>query len=213
MADLAEELGFLPFFRNEIPGFSVAECCAPELWFSDTADGPWEWKGPVIKKNGCAYGKFYKNKACFISKRLFPDFANVRRDGYDYDALCDDGLARERDNKIMETMTEHRTMLSTELKAASCAGETALKRFDGCVTHLQMKCYLTVSDFEYNRTKSGKKYGWGIARFSLPEEFFGSSFTDNVYQKKPEDSRAFLTEYLTGLLGKGLEKEIRNILA
>ena len=28
-----EEYGFLPFFQNEIPGFSVEELCAPELWF------------------------------------------------------------------------------------------------------------------------------------------------------------------------------------
>ena len=35
-----EEYGFLPFFQNEIPGFSVEELCAPELWFADDADGP-----------------------------------------------------------------------------------------------------------------------------------------------------------------------------
>ncbi len=39
-----EQYGFLPFFRNEIPGFSVEELCPPELWFADDADGPWEWK-------------------------------------------------------------------------------------------------------------------------------------------------------------------------
>jgi len=27
-----EEYGFLPFFRNEIPGFSIEELCPPELW-------------------------------------------------------------------------------------------------------------------------------------------------------------------------------------
>ena len=36
-----EQYGFLPFFRNEIPGFSVEELCPPELWFADDADGPW----------------------------------------------------------------------------------------------------------------------------------------------------------------------------
>ena len=42
-----EKYGFLPFFRNEIPSFSVEELCTPELWFADDADGPWEWKGPA----------------------------------------------------------------------------------------------------------------------------------------------------------------------
>ena len=42
-----EQYGFLPFFRNEIHGFSIEELCPPELWFADDVDGPWEWKGPL----------------------------------------------------------------------------------------------------------------------------------------------------------------------
>ena len=34
-----EEYGFLPFFRNEIHGFSI----------EDDVDGPWEWKGPAAR--------------------------------------------------------------------------------------------------------------------------------------------------------------------
>ena len=42
---LVEEVGFLPFFAGDIEGFSVEECCPPELWFAGDVDGPWEWKG------------------------------------------------------------------------------------------------------------------------------------------------------------------------
>ena len=35
LIDAVEQYGFLPFFQNEIPGFSVEELCAPELWFAD----------------------------------------------------------------------------------------------------------------------------------------------------------------------------------
>ena len=42
-----EQYGFLPFFRNEIHGFSIEELCPPELWFADDVDGPWE-------RSGCA---------------------------------------------------------------------------------------------------------------------------------------------------------------
>ena len=44
-----EQYGFLPFFRNEIHGFSIEELCPPELWFADDVDGPWEWKGPAAR--------------------------------------------------------------------------------------------------------------------------------------------------------------------
>ena len=49
------ELGFLPFFRCGIPGFSIEEMISPEYWFTDE-EGAWEWKGPVIRVGKCAYG-------------------------------------------------------------------------------------------------------------------------------------------------------------
>ena len=88
-----EKYGFLPFFRNEIPGFSIEELCPPELWFTDDADGPWEWQGPAARSGKCLYGKLFNKKAGFVSREWIPDFANFRRDGYDFDARWDDGLA------------------------------------------------------------------------------------------------------------------------
>lgn len=35
---LVLDMGFLPFFRNEIPGFSVEEHTPLELWFPDRED-------------------------------------------------------------------------------------------------------------------------------------------------------------------------------
>lgn len=56
LSRLVQEYGFLPLFKNQIPGFSVEEHTPPELWFADGVEGPWEWKGPVIRETGCAYG-------------------------------------------------------------------------------------------------------------------------------------------------------------
>jgi hypothetical protein len=50
-----------------------------ELWFSDTAEGPWEWKGPVIALGTVAYGKFFRGKAGFVSLECLPDLINWRR--------------------------------------------------------------------------------------------------------------------------------------
>ena len=80
-ADLIKAInkyGFLPFFRNSIEGFSIEEHIAPEHWYySDSAQwDAWDWKGPVIQKTGCAYGKFFEHKAVYISRDWFPDFAS-----------------------------------------------------------------------------------------------------------------------------------------
>ena len=89
IAALTEEWGFLPFFAGEIPGFSVEECCPPELWFSEEEDGPWEWKGPVARSGRCVYGKFFGGRAGFISREWLPDFANFRRDGKSHSGAQD----------------------------------------------------------------------------------------------------------------------------
>lgn len=93
LKNAVEKYGFLPFFENSIEGFSIEEHIAPECWYNYLGDGSWaawEWKGPVIRETGCAYGKFFEKKACYISAQWFPDFANYRRDGYDFDARYDD---------------------------------------------------------------------------------------------------------------------------
>ena len=77
--------GFLPFFENEIKGFSIEEHTPADRWFT-SLEGPWEWKGPVLRMGDVVYGKFFNNKAGYISLKWYPDFANFRRDGYDFDA-------------------------------------------------------------------------------------------------------------------------------
>ena len=96
LEEAVETFGILPLFRNAIPGFSIEEHVAKEAWF-ESEEGVWEWKGPVIRDTGCAYGKFLGNKAVFISREFFPDFANWRRDGYDFDARYEDELASYKD--------------------------------------------------------------------------------------------------------------------
>ncbi len=52
LIDAIGRMGFLPLFKNSIPGFSVEENVDPSIWFTNKP-GPWEWKGPVIRETGC----------------------------------------------------------------------------------------------------------------------------------------------------------------
>lgn len=80
---LIKEWGFLPFFKNVIPGFSIEEMTPPELLFGDDFEkGPWQWKGPIIANWESAYGKFFQKKAGYISLEWLPDFMNWRRSLY-----------------------------------------------------------------------------------------------------------------------------------
>jgi len=208
---LVEKWGFVPFFKNEIRGFSIEELCEPSLWFGEN-DGPWEWKGPVIRETGCAYGKFFRGKAVFISRDWICDFANCRRDGYDHDARYDDGLASYNDRQVCEVLENHSSLLSKNLKELSGFGRNGKKGFDGIITRLQMQGYVTTTDFEYMKDKKGKVYGWGVARYATFEQQFGEFFTQNVYKCQPSESYDRIFDHICRLFPDVDEGVVRKIL-
>ena len=59
LEEAALHYGMLPFFSSPVPGLSIREMIHPSLWFSDSDEGPWEWKGPIIRRGKLAYGKFF----------------------------------------------------------------------------------------------------------------------------------------------------------
>ncbi len=211
LARLVEQVGFLPFFKGKIPGFSIAELTRADLWFSD-AEGPWEWKGPVIQQTGCAYGKFFHGKAGYVSREWFPDFANYRRDGYDFDAAYDDGLASFVEKRIYDTLAAQESMLSKQLRSISGLVGENRHGFDATLARLQSRGYIVTVNFEYALDRHGKRYGWGVARYATPEQRDGAEFTEKVYQRKPEESARRILDHLAVLLPQATEKQLKSLL-
>ena len=172
----------------------------------------WDWKGPVIKETGCAYGKFMENKAVFISREWFPDFANYRRNGYDFDASYDDGLAPYKDKELFDLIDRSAPILSKRLKETGNYRKGGKKGFDTIMNRLQAKCYVVISDFVYQRDKYGQPYGWGIAEYTTPEQFMGNAFMEHVYERTPEESYRRLLTHLKALLPEADEAAIRRLL-
>ncbi len=215
LMDLIDEMGFVPFFDNEIDGFSLEEHIAPGCWYDDANENfwpAWEWKGPVISEMKCAYGKFLRGKAMYISPKWFPDFANFRRDGYDFDARYEDGLASFYDKELYELLDANAPVLSKELKKMGDYGKNGRKGFDTMVTRLQKQCYVIISDFRYATDKLGNEYGWGIAQYSTPEKFLGKKFSNAVYKRTPEESYARIVKHFRKILPEADQKQIERIL-
>lgn len=209
---LVRQYGFLPLFRSRIPGFSIEDCTPPRLWFSDTEPGPWEWKGPVIRMGGCVYGKFFSGKAGYISLEWFPDFANFRRDGYDFDARWDDGLASMKDRQVYEAVADSAPILTGDLKRRCGYGPQGNKGFEGVITRLQMQTYVVVDDFAYAKDKLGRPYGWGIAEYSTPEQLFGDPLLEEAYRRAPGDSLRRMVTHLQSMLPDAEEEQILKFL-
>ena len=214
LTDAIGKYGFLPFFANSIEGFSVEEHIAPECWYhSDSGEWQaWEWKGPVIRETGCAYGKFFEKKACYVSAEWFPDLANHRRDGYDFDARYDDGLAQYRDKLLYDLADANAPVLSKELKALGNYRKGGNKGFDTVISRLQAQCYLVISDFVYMRDKNGEPYGWGVAEYSTPEKLMGSAFCDRVYSRTPQESFERLLRHFWELFPDADDRTLKKFI-
>ena len=213
------EYGILPYFATSIPGFSLEEHCSPWVLFNDTEENTWEWKGPVIRETGCAYGKFFEKKAAYVRRDLFLDLANYRRDGYDFDARYDDGLAKFQDKQLYDLIDENAPVLSKVLHRSGGYAYSGRwqktegkKGFDTTVTRLQEQCYVIISDFVYTTDKKGNRRGWGVAEYTTPEKFMGAAFSEQVYQRSPQESYARLLEHLARLFPRAAEKDLKRFL-
>lgn len=212
VVSLVEEIGFLPFFSNLIPGFSIEENIAPEYWFSAERDGPWEWKGPIARERACAYGKLFMKKAGFVALDWFPDLANYRRAGYDFDARFDDAMAPYADKRMMDYLALHGPCLSRELRRAGNYKKGGNAGFDTVMTRLQMQTYVTVQDFVYERDAFGRPYGWGVAQYAASEARFGEACCAGAYDRAPEESLARIVRHLRRVLPDVDEAQILRLM-
>lgn len=213
--DYINEVGFLPLFKNEIPGFSLEERTVADGWWSgDTERDPWEWREIIARSGKVAYGKFFDKKAGFISLEWLPYFVNFRRDGYDFDALWDDEKASIRQKKIMDLFLEEQEeeLYSFEIKQRAGFGKGGEKNFEGTLSGLEMKLYLCVRDFRQKKNKKGELYGWPIAVYTTPEHLFGKEFVSRAYRENPMQSERRVAEHMAGLYPLATPEQIRRVV-
>ncbi len=187
--NLVDEVGLLPLFRSDVPGFSVEELTPEEYWFKDGVEGPWEWREQLAASGEAAYAKLFANKAGFVSRALYPRFCNMRREGYDFDARAEDGLVSGRERKLY-ALVESGLSMAHELRSAY--GD---KGFESAVTRLQMRTYLAVAGFDRRRDRHGVPYGWGISIYRTAEAQFGALCT-SAYEEAPGESQERIVETL-----------------
>ncbi|MBR1793184.1 MAG: hypothetical protein IJ764_06040 [Bacteroidales bacterium] len=218
--DKVLEWGFLPFFKNGIDGFSIAEHTPEELWFEKDVEGPWEWKGPIIGEWQCAYGKFFAGKAGFVSLEWLPDFINWRRFARPLTVLGGDA------QHILTVLRQNETLLSHELKKAS--GYSLSRRrwkgaeqdkervektgaeCDSLLNALEMSTYVCIADFEYKYTRAGERYGWGVARYCTPEAMYGDGIVH--CERMPEESRQRIANHLQALFPQATARQIEKMI-
>lgn len=237
MEQLVLKKGILPFFKNEIDGFSIEEETPRSLWFSDYEDGPWEWKGPVIAGLQAAYGKFFFNRAAYVRLDLYVHLLSLRRNGQTPLSLCHTEGAR----RIYEAICQSESLLTHDIRSrcgfsrpkakVATPSDQLLRQaeqsahitghikksaprtesLDTLLTRMQMQGLLCIANFEYRHTADGRPYGWGIARYTTPETLYPELFAEPL--PDPQVSLSVLSDYMRSLFPNLSDDYLRRFLS
>ena len=85
-----------------------------------------------------AYGKLFSKKAGLVSREWYPDLANYRRNGYDFDSRYEESLASYREKCVMDVLLREGPALSKDMKRMAGFGGDGLKGFDTVMTKDRM---------------------------------------------------------------------------
>lgn len=223
LEEYIDGVGFLPLFSCGIEGFSVEEKTSAHSWWTGNRDeDPWEWREIIAAHRTIAYGKFFDGKAGFIGREWMPYFVNFRRNGYDFDARWDDGLASRREKLIMDILTDRdgdgditfpdRRILSTQLKKLAGFGKDGEKNFPGIMTGLQMQLYLVITDFRRRKNKKGEEYGMAVSIPQPPEAVWGYDAVTAAYRDSPSKSRERIEQRIRELFPGAKEQSITELI-
>ncbi|MBQ8667482.1 MAG: hypothetical protein IJ526_11550, partial [Lachnospiraceae bacterium] len=166
----------------------------------------------VLQNRELVYGKFFEKKAGFISLQLWPDFCNYRREGYDFDARFDDGLASYKDKGVVDYITGVGATLTKDIKDNLNYNKAGNKGFETVISRLQMETYVVPINYEYSKRKNGDEYGWGNCRYDIAEKYWGDKLCRSAYKRSPQESlNRILMHVLKALPGLD-EDELRALL-
>ncbi len=205
-----DEIGMLPLLNIGIEEWSADDVVDEECRYTAFPDGGWEWplwewKGSIIRETGCAYGKFFRQKAAFISMEWWPDFCNWRRSKNPYP---EEGSVEDT---ILETLKHNGSMITRDLrKACGFIGPNMRSKFDSYLSRLQMAGRIVTEDFVYPHDKHGKQYGWGWSLLTTPENLFGKESCHT--ERTVEESRERIAGHLRKILPQASENDINKII-
>jgi len=210
LIDCIQQIGFLPLLESGIYGFSAEAMVEDDCRYVVFPDGGWDWplwkwKGQVVAEGNTVYGKFFASKAGFVSREWWPDLCNYRRA---VNPTPEEGTIEDA---ILETLREHGSMITRELRAAcGFTGPKMRSRFDSYVTRLQMACRIVTEDFVYPVDRHNREYGWGWALLTTPEQLYGRDFCQ--CERSPEDSFERMVGHMRKMLPDADERQLKKML-
>lgn len=188
LTEFVNKVGFIPYFKNDVDGFSIEEYTDSASWFSSfESNDPWIWREIAARERKIAYTKPFNKRAGFISLEWFPIFASYRRNGYDFDSLYEEGLASTKNKRVMDFIEKNGGSPSYLLREGAGFGKGGDKGFETCVANLLMQTYIGIGDFRKKINKKGQEYGWSVPYYYTSEEIYGYDLVRSAYDLSREE--------------------------
>lgn len=126
----------------------------------DQETDPWEWRMRVLdERNDIAYSKVFFRKAGYITKEWYPYFLAARRNGRTFENEYSDGIISNYAKRIYEAVAENGKLPLHDIKRLAGFKREDNSKFDGALTDLQMKLYLTMCGRQQKISLKGEEYG------------------------------------------------------
>ncbi|NLI53309.1 MAG: hypothetical protein GX417_03195 [Clostridiales bacterium] len=184
----------IPWNWDETPPYDT-----PVRWHTGEPEtDPWEWRMRVLdERNDIAYGKVFFKKSGYITKDWAPYFIAARRGGTAFEQAYAAGTVSHEAKRIYGVVQEHGTLPLHAIKQLAGFGAENKSRFDGALTELQMRLYLTMCGRQQKLSRTGEEYGWHSTVFCTMEQFWGEGvFAEAAAISKDEAVKAISAQAL-----------------
>jgi hypothetical protein len=179
-------------------------------WHTGDSDtDPWEWRVRVLdERDDIAYSKVFFKKAGYITKEWYPYFLAARRGNKTFEDEYSDGTISNTAKRIYEVVAANDSLPLHEIKELAGFSREDKSKFDGALTELQMKLYLTMRGVQQKLSLKGEGYGWASTVFCTTEYFWGESVFEQAENIGTAEATDKITERVLKLNPSAQEKKI-----
>ncbi len=163
---------------------------SPIKWHTGNPEtDPWEWRMRVLEEcDDIAYAKVFFGTSGYITKKWYPYFLAVRRQGMVFDEWYDEGKISQMEKNIYEVISENGSVALHDLKRECNITKEETSKFERALTNLQKNLFITMCGRKQKVNKFGEGYGWNSTVFCTVEEFWGEDLStvvsyEEAYQK------------------------------
>ncbi len=200
----------IPWNWNESPPYDT-----PVRWHTGDAEtDPWEWRMRVLDERGdIAYGKVFFKKSGYITRNWAAHFLAARRGNLSFEQAYAAGTISHEAKRIYAAVQEYGTLPLHAIKQLAGFGAESKSRFDGALTELQMRMYLSMCGRQQKLSQKGEEYGWFSTVFCTTEQFWGKDVFEQAAGISKDAAVEAITNQIKTLNPDAPEKKIAKFIS